>query len=696
MKKKSITLIIYILFSCLFTIKAKIGTWNMYPSYKEITEISPAKEKAYVLASGSLFSYNSKDGGLQLYNKANGLSDVEISHIRYNPSAKKIIIAYSNSNIDLLDMNNDVHNIPDFYQYSTTANKNINHIYNYGQYAYLSTGLGIMKLNVKDGNISDTYQLGFEVNHSYIEDNYIYAASAKEGLYRGKLTDNLLDKKNWTKVGNYTQDTENYLNVYESSTKYWWSTTTDGKLTYYTIDDNQERSYKTEGIAPDGPASNHFIRLYLHNGAIYSVAGAWSQEGDKNFLGEVHVLIDNAWSEFEQPTNEAIGHRYVDLLCLDFDPKKEGHIMVGAKGGIYEFQDGKFTKSYDRYNSPLLSCINSNNYLLVTGLKYDKDGNLWVANSTSNTDADYPLRRYTQSTDLWAAFSHSEMKGLYDGNLINFFNVSYDKRLWFVNNWWESCKLYAYDPTTDQLTSYGPNFVNEDNVTLTPRYVHCATEDKNGNIWLGTTVGPIYLPKTNVLNGSTEFIQHKIPRNDGTNYADYLLANVEIRSIAVDAANRKWMGTSNDGIYVISDDCNTAVYHFTTDNSPLPSNIIQDILIMDNGKVYIATSNGLCSYMSDVTQTNSEMTKNNIYAYPNPVKPDYTGSINIVGLSFNADIKIVSVNGTLVNQGRSTGGSYSWDGCDLNGNKVTSGIYMVQTATSEGGAGTVCKIAIVR
>lgn len=251
MKKKSITLIIYLFFSCLFTVKAQIGTWTMYSSYKQITEISPANEKAYVLASGSLFSYNTKDGGLQLYNKTNTLSDVEISHIRYNPSAKKLIIAYSNSNIDLLDMSNNVFNIPDFYLYSTTASKTINHIYNYGQYVYLSTGLGIVKLNVKDCNISDTYKLGFEVNHSYIDGNYIYAASAKEGLYRGNMTDNLLDKKNWTRVGDYTQDTENYLNVYESSTKYWWTTTADGKLTYYTVDDNQERNYKTEGVAPD-------------------------------------------------------------------------------------------------------------------------------------------------------------------------------------------------------------------------------------------------------------------------------------------------------------------------------------------------------------------------------------------------------------------------------------------------------------
>ena len=694
--KKTFILIIVFLFSYLSKLSAQIGTWTMYRSYYNITEIAPAKETAFALASGSLFSYNIKDGNIKTYDKSNYLSDVDISHIRYNPTCKKLIITYSNSNIDLLGLDCNVDNISDFYQYSTTGNKNINHIYCYGQYAYLSTGIGIIKINVKDGSISNSYLLGFEVNYSYINGDYLYAASASAGLFRGKLTDNLLDKRNWIRTGDYIKVTEDYLNVYDSNSKYWWTTTSDGKLTYYTVDTNQERQYKTEGVRPDGPTSNRFHKLYLNNGTIYAVPGSWSQEGNYNNPGEVHVWNGDTWSEFEQPTSQMIGHNYIDLLCMDFDPKKEGHVMVGAKSGLYEFQDQKFVKSYNRNNSPLQSCVNSDDYLLITGIKYDKEGNLWVLNSSSNIDIDYPIWKYTQNSDEWTAFTHNEITDVYNGNMINFFDVSYDNRLWFINNWWESCKLYAFDPTTDQITQYGPNFINEDKTALNPRFVLCATEDKVGNIWLGTTLGPIYLSKMNVENESSEFTQHKIPRNDGTNYADYLLSNVEVRCIAVDAGNRKWMGTTNNGVYVISDDCNTEVKHFTTENSPLPSNLIKDIIIMPNGLVYFATDQGLCSYMSDVTATNEEMTKGNVYAYPNPVKPDYTGSINIVGLSFHADIKIVSVNGTLVNQGKSTGGSYSWDGCDLKGRKVASGIYMVETATEEGEKGTVCKIAIIR
>jgi flagellar hook assembly protein FlgD len=90
------------------------------------------------------------------------------------------------------------------------------------------------------------------------------------------------------------------------------------------------------------------------------------------------------------------------------------------------------------------------------------------------------------------------------------------------------------------------------------------------------------------------------------------------------------------------------------------------------------------------------MTKDNVWAYPNPVTPDYTGLITIKGLSYNADVKIVTSNGALVNEGRSNGGSYTWDGCDRKGSRVASGIYMVITATNDGSKGTVCKIAVIR
>lgn len=149
-------------------------------------------------------------------------------------------------------------------------------------------------------------------------------------------------------------------------------------------------------------------------------------------------------------------------------------------------------------------------------------------------------------------------------------------------------------------------------------------------------------------------------------------------------------------IYLISADNNTEIHHFMANNSGLLSDIVESISIdPSTGEVFFGTENGLCSYMSDATQTVDKMDKDVTYAYPNPVKPGYTGPITIVGLTYNADVKIVTTNGVLVAEGRSNGGSFVWDSTDLNGKRVASGVYMVQTATQDGDKGTVCKIAVV-
>ena len=140
----------------------------------------------------------------------------------------------------------------------------------------------------------------------------------------------------------------------------------------------------------------------------------------------------------------------------------------------------------------------------------------------------------------------------------------------------------------------------------------------------------------------------------------------------------------------------TQVCHLSTENSPLLSDQIYSVAINhQTGLVYFLTENGLCSYRSDATAPTQEMTKDNVYAYPNPVTADYTGLITIVGLSYDADVKITTSSGVLVAEGRSNGGSFTWDGKDRQGRRVASGVYMVITATSKGEKGTVCKIAII-
>lgn len=691
MRKYILTLFIYI--STVFhAFGLAVGTWQVYPSYANLTEISPAGDVCFALASGSLFAYNNATAETTVFNKTTGLAGIDISHIAWSQQAKRLVVAYGDGNIDLVSASGDITNVPGLYLSETVSDKTVSHIYIDRQFAYMSIGVGVMKLDAKKGVIADTYQLGFAVDHSYVKDGYLYAVSKTQGTWRGLLTDNLLDKNRWQRVGGYAALTDDRLNVRDASTGLWWTRNDAGLLACYTLATDGTRTYKTEGVLPEGPASNHFYRLYMHGGKLYSVAGFWAQENNAGYPGEVHVWNGQNWSEFEQPTSQMIGHDYIDLLCMDFDPKKEGHVMVGAKGGVYEFQDGKFIKHYGRQNSVLESGVNSDNYTIVSTLKYTDNGDLWVLNSM----VDNPIWKIEHGSGNWVNYPHPEMSTPAKYNLVSLLQNRNNKNImWFANNYYMENRLYAYDFVNDKLVGHGPNFTNEDGTVITPVMVYALAEDLDGNVWIASSNGPFYISSADAIAGNDAFIQHKVPRNDGTNLADYLLSDVKTRCIAVDGANRKWMGTEN-GVFLISSDCNTLLQHFTTENSPLPSNTVYDICIDNNSNiVYFATERGLCSYASDATQPSEEMTKDNVYAYPNPVTPEYTGKITIVGLSFNADVKIVTSNGALVNQGRSTGGSYQWDGRDLKGKRVASGVYMVQAATETGDKGVVCRIAVV-
>lgn len=691
MRKILFTLLIYI--STVFhAFGLAVGTWQVYPSYANLTEISPAGDVCFALASGSLFAYNNTTAETTVFNKTTGLAGIDISHIAWSQQAKRLVVAYGDGNIDLVSASGDITNVPGLYLSEIVSDKTVSHIYIDRQFAYMSIGVGVMKLDAKKGVIADTYQLGFAVDHSYIKDGYLYAVSKAQGTWRGLLTDNLLDKNRWQRVGGYTALADNRLNVRDASTGLWWTRNDAGLLACYTLATDGTRTYKTEGVLPEGPASSHFYRLYMHGGKLYSVAGFWAQENNAGYPGEVHVWNGLNWSEFEQPTSQMIGHDYIDLLCMDFDPKKEGHVMVGAKGGVYEFQDGKFIKHYGRQNSVLESGVNSDNYTIVSTLKYADNGDLWVLNSM----VDNPIWKIEHGSGNWVNYPHPEMSTPAKYNLVSLLQSRNNKNImWFANNYYTENRLYAYDFVNDKLVGHGPNFTNEDGTVITPVMVYALAEDLDGNVWIASSNGPFYISSADAIAGNDAFIQHKVPRNDGTNLADYLLSDVKTRCIAVDGANRKWMGTEN-GVFLISSDCNTLLQHFTTENSPLPSNTVYDICVDDNSNmVYFATERGLCSYASDATEPSEEMTKDNVYAYPNPVTPEYTGKITIVGLSFNADVKIVTSNGVLVNQGRSTGGSYQWDGRDLKGKRVASGVYMVQAATETGDKGVVCRIAVV-
>ena len=666
MSKKILILLSFLLLQVTsYRAIAAIGDWKAYMAYSEVQEIEQAGNLIFVQSSNNLYVYNQNDQSIQTFSKMDYLSDCGIQHIAYNKAAKRLLIFYSNANMDLMNISNyDVQNLSDYYSASTTGDKDVNDIYMYGKYAYMSNGFGIIKVNMADGEISDTYNLGFKVNWCEIKDSYIYAYSQTNGQYSALLTSNLLDKNNWSKVGGYVAKKQ---------------------------EDKSTLKQIVGTLQPGGPKHNYFYCMRFVNNLLYTCGGLWGHLIDAGRPGTIQVLDKENWTIYDDNIAAKTGIKYIDVNSVDVDPLDPNHVFAGAKSGLYEFQNGKFIKHYNSENSLITSFNNiDKNYQLVTSVKFDTDGNLWMLNSQSPSNQS--LIEYTKE-GKWVSHHKPELY-----NLGSLECLMQDSRglLWFVNNYHGLPSIYCYQASTDQLNIYS-SFVNEDGITLTPNYVRYVTEDKNHDMWIGTNIGPLLLYKKDITSDTPIFTQVKVPRNDGTNYADYLLSGVDISCIAIDGGNRKWFGTNGNGIYVISNDCLTQIYHFTTNNSNLLSNNIESIAINEQtGEVFVGTDKGLCSYMSDAGSPNSEMTKDNVWAYPNPVKPTYTGRITITGLSFDSDVKIVTANGILVNQGRSNGGIYTWDGKDQNGKKVASGIYMVETATSDGNKGTVCKIAIIK
>lgn len=669
--KKLISVIVGICF-CLLSHAFSTGTWKAYLAYHDITEIQQAGSSIYVLASNNLYSYNQNDQSILTYDKTKTLSDCHITHIAYCSSAKRLVITYNNYNIDLLDNQGNVTNIPDYYQKSMSDDKTIYDIYVHGNNAYLSTGFGIIRINVKDAEISDTYQLGAKVAYTYISDNYIYAAEPNNGIFKASMDDNLLDKSNWTREKDYVAQNK----------------TIDPTLLSF-----------VQSLQPGGPQYNYFYQLKYKNDCLYTAGGQYNASVESDRPGTVQVLKNGEWALYEDQLTPKTGVKYRDIDCIDVDPTETSHVFVSGKCGLYEFREGKYQNIYTLDNSPLGTALNESqtnkrDYVLVEGIAFDDKGNLWCLNSQSKTGS---LFEYTADKE-WKRINIDIPLLNAERSLGALQSPFFDSRnlLWFVNDHWTTPGLFCYQPSTNGFQSY-TTFVNEDGTTVSPTYVRCVTEDMSHHIWIGTNVGPLVLENTEINNNESTFTQVKVPRNDGTNYADYLLANIDITSIAIDGGGRKWMGTNGNGVYLISEDNMTQIHHFTRSDSPLLSDNILSIAINGKtGEVFFATEEGLCSYQSDATEAQEKMTKDNVYAYPNPVRPDYTGLITIVGLSYNADVKIVTSNGILVNEGTSNGGTYTWNGCDQNGRKVASGVYMVETATNSGSKGTVCKIAIVR
>lgn len=691
---------------------AEIGKWTLFPSYRNITHVAPAGTDIFVLASGSLYSFRLSDNSLTTYYKDDIRSSLDggclsgngIGTMAWCEMAKRLIVAYDDQKIDLLTADKDVRTFTDLADKQMTGDKTIYNICVFGQHAYICTGFGIMKFDAVGEYVVDTYNLGRKVTDAFVNTTHIYALT-EQGVLKASLKSNLLDTGSWTFTDEQWTELKpsaDLSNTYgtlfhDSRNNCYWGNDSEGKLARYEKDEYGTLQQTGSGVMPDGPLSNRFWRLYLHDGRLFGTCGNLSYGFSlKDYPGCVQVYDGDSWSKLADP-GKMTGYDYLHANCMAFDPLDKNHFWVGAGSGLYEYKDYMPVKAYNSENSALSAMSDveprrSN----ICSMTYDTDNNLWAMNGWCSI----PLVRFSRD-------GKSESFPQQGISMVNEYNVDAQSAfvsptngyLWWNNNQWNKQVVYRYDWRNNSLTWFN-NFVNEDGTKIACNQIYDLAEDKNGNIWVASDGGPFYITRTDAAgsDGNIQFIQHKVPRNDGTNYADYLLTGVPVRTIAIDAANRKWMGTAGAGVYLISSDNNTEIHHFTTENSPLPSNTIYDMIIDDEtATVWLATENGLCSYQGDVGSDNAgEMSKETVWAYPNPVTPDFTGMITVVGLTPGAQVKILTSSGQLVNEGVCSGGSYQWDGRDTKGREVASGVYMVNVATPEGEKGIVTKIAIVR
>ena len=669
MKKFFITLITLISIS--LNITAAVGDWKIYMSYSEPQQIQETGNYLFVQASNSLYLYNKNDQSIQTFDKTTGMSDVVVTNISWNQQTKRLIIIYDNANIDLMDLNGNVVNIPDIYNKTMTGDKTVNSITNSGKYAYIATNFGGVKIDMTKAEITESYFLDFGSRIFREGETDLYLRSLDWKVYKCSKSSNAQDKANW------------------QETKSWPGISLNIDNTAY---DNNIELVKT--LKPGGPKYNYFGFLKVHDNKLYTCNG---EMWDERKPASIQVLdIENEdWTVYNnEGIGEKYGIKYYDILTLDIDPRDSKRVMAGNQAGLFEFYDGELINYYNSENSPIYfvpSLVGNLNYQMVTSLHYDTNGDLYIANSKSEKGPILIL----DSNNNWKTID--KFTNINNSANMKFLKIDPNDKLWVYTKYWNTPAVYSYDFSTDNLCEYS-NYVNQDGTAISGHIVCQSTaEDLDGNIWVGLNLGLLLItPQYNMDSPEKGFYQIKVPRNDGTNLADYLMYGVGITAIAIDKANRKWVGTDGNGIYVISADNMVQEKHITSSNSPILSDNIQYITIDDNtGRVYIGTDKGLCSYQSEVTLTNEEMDTNNVWVYPNPVTPEYTGTITITGLSFNSDVKITSSNGTLIAQGRSTGGAFSWDCKDLKGNRVASGVYMIHSAKSDGSKGTVCKVTII-
>ncbi len=755
--------------------QSALGVWRDHLNHTIARDVDELSGKLYVGTANSVFVYSQQDNSVEKLTKINGLSDIGIVLVRAYPERSLLLIGYQNGNIDILK-DGSIQNFPDIRNSTVVGDKSVNHAYFYGDFAYLSTGLGVLRLDIERLEIKDTYEIlaegGLGINETNVWNDTLYAAT-NQGLYFGSLSDDLSIFSNWildatlpNPFGNVPHCASNgsrlYVNtpganppgLYTRTSGGSWTnifsstelkslrntpggillatatyierkgpdglTTAAAHSSYGATNPNIARAHADadgnlwiadriqglvkmkdagafEFIAPDGPASNNCFSINYTKDELWIASGSPSRPGlwNNSFLWEGFFRLKNgAWTNFTRSTLPIVDQKVFADICYVYpDPEIEGRTFVSSWfSGLIEMQDDELLNYYSVDNSTLADRVefprnDGEPYVAVTGMNNDGMGNIWMANGYT----DFPLS-VRKADGTWRGF---QLTNVSNATPIVQVLINRDGYKWLVRNG-NGIAVFndngTIDITSDDVTKL---LIAQPNAGGLPSNdVYMITEDLDGQIWVGTADGiAVFFSPFDVFSNSPSDARQILVEQDGI--FQFLFEGQPVSAIAVDGANRKWVGTFGSGVFLMSPDGTEEILRFTTDNSPLLSNEVRDIKIdPKNGTVYIATNQGLMSYQGDAK---AGLAQNNCSkVYPNPVYESYQGPITIEGLQRGAEVRISDVRGNLVYSTISNGGIAVWDGRNLNNQRVNTGVYFASASSPDGSSTCVTKILVVK
>lgn len=443
-------------------------------------------------------------------------------------------------------------------------------------------------------------------------------------------------------------------------------------------------------INTNGPPKNDFFRVKAEKGKVVISGGGLDNKFMTYNQSGVYFFENETWELKNKYNMDLWSQEEIwDFVSVAINPKNTDQIAIGCYSPLplSIIENGVVTETYTEQNSDIqVNLINQ--ATLISDLKYDNDGNLWLVNNFS----DNPLK-VLKADKTWQTYN---LTSTISEKVINQLEIDENDIKWLVI---PTIGVIAFsdngsleDVSDDQMKLINNG---ENTGALPSNDVTCVAMDLDNELWIGTEAGfAILYNASSIFDADLGEYNAQRIKLDFEENVEYLLGKTYIKDIEIDGGNRKWIGTANSGIFLLSADGTEVLANYTTENSPLISDVIMDLEIdHTTGEMYIVTDKGLISIRIDATEAKSDY--DNVQVFPNPVLPTYSGLITIQGIKYDSDIKVTDVAGNLVYKTTSNGGTATWNGKTLDGQRVSTGVYLIWTSPNEGKGRKVGKVVVI-